>query len=50
MEAPVGEEEEDGVHLVVLAVKIRCLAPGEGPGGLWTVGWEVERRAYVEAH
>ena len=30
----MGEEEEDGVYKVVLAVKLRCLAPGEGPGGL----------------
>ena len=50
MEAPVGEEEEDRVHKVVLSVKLRCLAPGEGPGGLWTAGWGAERCAYIEAH
>ena len=49
LKAPV-EEEEDGVHMVVLAVKLRFLAPGEGPGGLWTVGWGAECWAYVEAH
>ena len=50
MEASVGEEEEDRVHIVVLAVKLRCLAPGEGPGGLWTAGWRAECWVYVEAH
>ena len=50
LEAPVGEEEEDGVHLVVLAARPLCLAPGEGPGGLWTAGWEAACWAYAEAH
>ena len=43
-------EEEDGTHKVVLAMKHRCLAPGEGPGRLWTAGWGVERWAFAEAH
>ena len=50
MEAPVGEEEEDGVHMVVLTVKLRCLAPGVGPGGLWMVGWGAEHWVYAVAN
>ena len=50
LEAPVGEEEEDEVHMVVLAVMPRCLAPGEGPGGLWTAGRGAERCAYAVTH
>ena len=34
MEALVEEEEEHEVRTAVLAAKSRCLAPGEGPGGL----------------
>ena len=48
--ALVGEEEEDGVHMVVLAAKPWCLAPGEGPGGPWTAEWGAERWVYAEAH
>ena len=50
LEALVGQEEEDGVRMAALAVKPRCLAPGEGPGGLWTAGWGAARWAYAEAH
>ena len=50
LEAPVEEEEEDGVRTVVLAAKPRCPAPGEGPGGLWMVEWGAEHWAYAEAH
>ena len=50
LEAPVGAKEEVGVHMVVQAVKLQCLAPGEGPGGLWTARWGVERWAYAVAH
>ena len=50
LEAPVGEEEEDRVHMVVLAARPRCLAPGEGPGGQWTAGWRAERWVCAEAH
>ena len=51
LEALVGEvEEEDGVRMVVLVVKPRCLAPGEGPGRLWTAEWGAERWVYAEAH
>ena len=51
MEAPVGEEEEeDEVRTAVLVARSRCLAPGEGPGGLQTVGWEVACWALAEAH
>ena len=48
MEAPVGEEDE--VHKVVLAVKLRCLASGEEPGGLWTAEWGAAHWAFAEAH
>ena len=48
--ALVGEEEEVGVHMVVLAAKSWCLAPGEGPRGLWTAEWGAEGWAYAEAH
>ena len=49
--APVEEdEEEDGERMAALAVKPRCLAPGEGPGGLWTAEWGAARWAYAEAH
>ena len=48
--APVEEEEEDGARMAALAVKPRCLAPGEGPGGLWTAEWGAARWAYAEAH
>ena len=38
--APVEEEEEeDGERKAALAVKPRCLAPGEEPGGLWMAEW-----------
>ena len=52
LEAPVGEEEEeeDDVRTAVLAVRSRCLAPGEGPGGQWTAEWGAARWAYAEAH
>ena len=52
MEAPVpvGEEEEDEVHMVVLAVMLRCLAPGEEPGGLWMAGWGAKHWAYAVTH
>ena len=50
MGAPEWEEEEDEVHKVVLAVKLRFLAPGEGAGGLWTAEWGAARWAYAEAH
>ena len=51
LEAPVGEEEEeDGVHMVVLAARPLCLAPDEGPGGLWMEGWGAERWAYAVTH
>ena len=50
LEAPVGEEEVDGVHTVVLAVKPRCIDPGEGPGEQWTAEWGAECWAYAEAH
>ena len=50
LEAPVGEEEEDGGHMVVLAARLWCLAPGEGPGGLWMAEWGVEYWVYAEAY
>ena len=51
MKAPVGEEEEeDEVRTAVLGAKSRCLAPGEGPDGLWKARWGVARWAFTEAH
>ena len=50
LEAPVGEEEEDELRMEVQAARPQCLAPGEGPGGLWAAEWGAERWACAGAH